>query len=190
MHPSVESAQLEEQHPARRGSDLQVATGWQSRRDASSVGGVTPDRGVRIVSERSHRHSNIFGVASTAADLSSRPLHDGEGFDPPARGIRVTQQRNASSEVLAPQNLLYERPSTSYADPHQRDLSHAGGPGWSSHRSLSHRDASAPVHRSPEQQAERDAYEQQLRRLHDERIDTERRAKEGQARGHTSARLW
>jgi len=46
------------------------------------------------------------------------------------------------------------------------------------------------LHRSPDQQAERDAYELQLRRLHEERQYTHAAKQSARDRGEHSSRLW
>ena len=199
MHPSVESAKSEPPQPSRRGiGELQVASASGARQSAATAGVLTPDRGVRLVGDRSHRHSNIFGSASIPSSQGATQSNS----DPPPRGIKVNAERNASAEVLAGRNLLYDqKPMKGFFD-REQDEQQGGGDRYSRPTSAAAQRGSdspygrlampesARVQRSAEQQAERDAYEAQLRRLHEERQDTERRSREGRERGHQSNRLW
>jgi hypothetical protein len=239
-HPSVESAELERDAPLRRNAELQAAAPYHSRLDSSShlAGGARPDRGVRMVGSQSHRSADIFGAAALrhgAAQDVSAPS------SPRAQGVRCSGQRNASNELLAGHNSLYDhKPDSSYFD-REREVSRAVAAREQSHQSAyarrgdnayapadeyrSHHgsdsprgaahppssaprsperdvsaslrhlrlgDASSRVHRSPEQQSERDAYERALRQLHEERQDTERRSRDTAQRNsaYQPSRLW
>ena len=197
MHPSIESAQLESSRVGAK--DIQPACG-NYRRDASSVGGITPDRGVRIVGDRSYRSSNIFGPPAASSQEQPQSV---TGAGAGGGVMRLVPDRNASHDSLVSHNALYEtRPQTGYfdsaddRDAHSRSGSGSGsghtnasGAPYSNAESSVSYEATR-VHRSAEHQAERDAYEQQLRRLHEERLDTERRGGNNKTKGHQSSRLW